>query len=226
MQRSGTVLLEGVVGSVAYGLDHAGSDVDRLGAFAVNTEQLFTLEGIVERTVLTTSPDRVLHEAGKLIHLLLASNPTVTELLWLDDYEVTTPLGLDLIGLRDRLICTPLVRAAYFGYAHNQFRKMTVRSDSRGAAGQRAPKHARHMARLLYQGRRLLTTGQLPIRVEDPGWYHEFSAAGPEHWTTWFRKQASAFDRIESVLPDQPDRDAAQSWLGAVRRAHLSPAPL
>jgi uncharacterized protein len=78
------VLLSGIVGSTAYGLARPGSDVDRLGLFAVPTEQLHGLRRPPESHV-THEPDSTLHEAAKWARLALRSNPTVLELAWLPD---------------------------------------------------------------------------------------------------------------------------------------------
>ncbi|WP_399208205.1 DNA polymerase beta superfamily protein [Streptomyces sp. SLBN-118] len=98
------ILLSGIVGSTAYGLAGPGSDVDRLGLFAVDTAALHGLHRPTESHV-TTAPDRTLHEAAKWCRLALRGNPTVTELVWLPDdlYEVRTPLGDELIELRSSL---------------------------------------------------------------------------------------------------------------------------
>lgn len=97
----GTILLSGVVGSTAYGLDTADSDVDRLGLFAAPTVAFHGLHRPQESHV-TIHPDATYHEAAKWIRLALGGNPTVTELVWLDQYEVTTPLHA--LGLGYRLV--------------------------------------------------------------------------------------------------------------------------
>jgi predicted nucleotidyltransferase len=116
------VLLSGIVGSTAYGLAHAGSDVDRLGVFAAPTEQLLGLHRPKESHV-GTAPDRTLHEAAKWCRLALGGNPTAMELVWLpaELYEVRTPLGDELTGIRTSLLCAQRVRDAYLGYARQQF---------------------------------------------------------------------------------------------------------
>src|SRR5690606_31256568 len=95
--EDGTLLLSGIVGSVAYGLAGPDSDVDRLGVYAAPTTAFHGLHPPVGKAAskATTSPDCTLHEAGKFAALLLGGNPTITELLWLPDdlYEVRTPLG-------------------------------------------------------------------------------------------------------------------------------------
>ena len=78
----GTVLLSGVVGSTAYGLDTPDSDTDRLGIFAAPTVAFHGLHKPQESHV-TTSPDATFHEAAKWVRLALGGNPTVTELVWL-----------------------------------------------------------------------------------------------------------------------------------------------
>ncbi|HEU5352848.1 MAG TPA: nucleotidyltransferase domain-containing protein [Actinocrinis sp.] len=114
----GTVLLSGIVGSTAYGLAGPGSDVDRLGMYAAPTRELLGLHQPRESHV-TTKPDATFHEAGKAARLMLAGNPTATELLWLPDdlYETRTALGEEAIALRGAFLSAKRVRDAYLGYA-------------------------------------------------------------------------------------------------------------
>ena len=89
------LVLVGLVGSKAYGLDHAGSDEDYLGVFQLETSTLLGL-GRPHETVTNTHldhpgvPDYTYQELGKFVKLALAGNPTILELLWLDKY-VTQP---------------------------------------------------------------------------------------------------------------------------------------
>lgn len=233
------LLLSGIVGSTAYGLAHAGSDVDRLGLFAVPTEKLHGLHQPKESYV-STAPDRTLHEAAKWCRLALGGNPTVMELVWLPDelYEVRTPLGDELIGIRSTLLSAHRVRSAYLGYATQQFRRLQNKGpgekgpEGKGAAetgaaeagpgqkGARVAKHARHLKRLCHQGLELYTTGRLTLRVEDPQEYREFGervAADPGAALPLLRYYEAAFDASATVLPDQPDESAAEAWLRRVR---------
>lgn len=81
----GTVLLAGVVGSHAYGMNRPGSDVDRLGVYAVPTIELHGITPPTGRAATLTShdPDWAAHEAGKYANLCLGGNPTALELMWL-----------------------------------------------------------------------------------------------------------------------------------------------
>ncbi|MFF5183419.1 DNA polymerase beta superfamily protein [Streptomyces sp. NPDC000345] len=218
------ILLSGIVGSTAYGLAREGSDVDRLGLFAAPTEELHGLHTPKESHV-STAPDRTLHEAAKWCRLALGGNPTVMELVWLPDelYEVRTPLGDDLIGIRTTLPSARRVRDAYLGYATQQFRKLQNRGEHTPEAqtGKRIAKHARHLKRLCTQGYELYATGQLTIRVDDPESYHRFGeqvAADPEAALPLLRDFEEKFTETRSVLPEQPDETAAEAWLRRVRR--------
>ncbi|MFR9798781.1 DNA polymerase beta superfamily protein [Streptomyces sp. MS06] len=218
------ILLSGVVGSTAYGLAHADSDIDRLGLFASPTEELHGLHRPQESHV-STAPDRTLHEAAKWCRLALQGNPTVTELVWLPEelYEVRTPLGDELIGIRRSFLSAPRVRNAYLGYATQQFRKLLGRDDGTFSSGvrHRTAKHARHLKRLCTQGLELYATGRLTLRVDDPGAYHRFgeqAAADPRSAEPLLRRFEDAFAGTPSALPDRPDESAAEAWLRRVRR--------
>jgi predicted nucleotidyltransferase len=216
-------LLSGIVGSTAYGLAHPGSDVDRLGLFAVDTVELHGLRRHTE-SVVTKDPDLTLHEAAKWCRLALGGNPTVMELVWLPDelYEVRTPLGDELIGIRSSFLSAKRVRNAYLGYADQQFRKLESRGDGTFSADtrKRTEKHARHLWRLCYQGLALYTTGDLPIRVENPEAFREFGeAVGREPLVakSMITSYEHDFNTARSVLPAEPDDRAAEAWLRKVR---------
>ncbi|MFI9270236.1 DNA polymerase beta superfamily protein [Kitasatospora sp. NPDC052896] len=218
------VLLSGVVGSTAYGLARAGSDVDRLGVFAVPTEELHGLCRPVESRV-TTAPDRSWHEAAKWCRLALAGNPTVSELVWLPDelYEVRTALGDELIGLRRAFLSAPAVRSAYLGYATQQFRKLLNKERADPA---RRAKHARHLVRLLEQGTGLHEIGELRVALADPERVRadgERFARDPGPAAELLADAERRFDR-PGALPPEPDEPAVEDWLRRVRRAHLTAA--
>jgi hypothetical protein len=224
------LLLSGIVGSTAYGLATPESDVDRLGLFAAPTRAFHGLSAPRE-SLVTTAPDRTLHEAAKWCRLALGCNPTAMELVWLPDelYEVRTELGEDLIGIRDAFLSATRVRDAYLGYATQQFRKLESRGDGSFSADtrKRTAKHARHLARLVRQGLELYRTGHLPIRLHDPQWYLDFGervAGGDLEQARLLLSEAEAdFDGIRTPLPDRPDEEAVEAWLQAVRIAHLDP---
>ncbi len=221
------VLLSGVVGSTAYGLAGADSDVDRLGIFAAPTTALLGLHRPKDSHV-TTKPDRTLHEAGKWAHLALGCNPTAMEIVWLPDdlVEVRTELGDELVAIRRAFLSAKRVRDAYLGYAVQQFKRLEARGDGSFSADtrKRTAKHARHLARLAHQGLRLYQTGELTVRLDSPDWYREFGervAAGDLSEARHVLALAEiGFDHTRTPLPDRPDGAAVERWLQAVRAAH------
>ncbi|MDH6130455.1 nucleotidyltransferase domain-containing protein [Kitasatospora sp. GP82] len=220
------ILLSGIVGSTAYGLAHAGSDLDRLGLFAAPTEQFHGLHRPAESHV-TTAPDSTLHEAAKWCRLALSCNPTASELVWLpaELYDVRTPLGDELIAIRRSFLSEQAVRNSYLGYATGQFRKLSSRDPSDSRSRQRAAKHARHLVRLVQQGLTLHETGEVVVRLTDPVRVRELGEryADRPHLAVDLLADAEArFDR-PGVLPAAPDEAPAESWLRRVRLAHLSP---
>lgn len=220
------VILSGVVGSTAYGLAHEGSDVDRLGMYAVPTVELHGLHRPAESHV-TTHPDSTLHEAAKWCRLALSCNPTASELVWLDSYETRTPLGDELIGLRLAFLSEKRVRNAYLGYATAQFRKLKDRGDGSFSADtrKRTLKHARHLVRLIRQGEELHSTGQLTIRLADPDEVRamaEWIVAEPDRALILISRAEGRFDK-PGVLPAAPNEPAVETWLRKVRAAYYTP---
>ncbi|NUR58936.1 MAG: nucleotidyltransferase [Catenulispora sp.] len=216
----GTVLLSGIVGSTAYGLAGPGSDVDRLGMFALPTLSLLGLHTPRESRV-STHPDVTFHEAAKLARLALGGNPTASELLWLPDdlYEVRTPLGDEAIALRSAFLSAPRVKAAYLGYATQQFRKLLTREPATTSA--KVAKHARHLMRLVEQGYELYTTSHVTIRLSDPEPLRAFGeqvAADPEAARPFMAAAEDRFADARTVLPVEPDTKAVEDWLLRVRR--------
>jgi hypothetical protein len=219
-------LLSGVVGSTAYGLAHAGSDVDRLGVFAAPTHALHGL-GRPPESAVTTNPDSTWHEAAKWCRLALGCNPTAMELVWLDSYEVETELGQDLIGLRQSFLSAGRVRDAYLGYATQQFRKLQARGDGTFSSDVRGrtAKHARHLVRLLQQGVGLHRTGHLTIRIADPNHVQYLAGrlvAAPVYGEELLQDASQAFDS-PGVLPGRPDESSVEKWLHAVRATYYRP---
>jgi len=217
------VLLQGIVGSTAYGLNHAGSDIDRLGLYAAPAHRFHGLRLPVDKaaTEVHHNPDSTLHEARKYCLLALAGNPTVSELLWLPEplYEVVTPLGSELIGIRSSFLSAPRVRDAYLGYASQQLARLASK-EIRSQPEAKVAKHARHLARLAHQGLELYRTGFLRVRLEDPQWYLDFGQRVAQDVSvarSLLADASSFFDEARSPLPERPDEVVVEAWLHRVR---------
>lgn len=224
MEKSTTgiqTILRGVVGSQAYGLAHAGSDIDRMGVFVAPTVEIAGLNWHPSKdSVVDQGPDGddfAAHEVGKFIRLVLKVNPTVTELLWLKDYEIRTALGDKLVRARELFLSEPAVRSAYLGYANAQFQKFAQ-------SGVKKRKHARHCLRLLRQGVELLETGKIEIEVPNPQEYFDMDGMTDDQV---IRKLDLEFAFVEdeklpklkgkSMLPLEPDRQEVSLLLQEIR---------
>ncbi|WP_309230260.1 DNA polymerase beta superfamily protein [Nocardia sp. SYP-A9097] len=223
------LLLEGVVGSTAYGLATDSSDLDYTGIYVQPTADLLGLHPpqrergtIISRTV---GVDSCCHEIGKAMALMLSCNPTASEILWLEEWTHATDEGLDLIGLRECFLSARRVRNSYFGYATSQFSRLIERGRFAGSLETRREKHARHLMRLLWQGHTLYTTGHLPIRVENPERFHDFGrriAADPDATAAreLLAEYETLFDNATTVLPDEPPLEDLLQRIR--RRAYLT----
>lgn len=220
-----TVILEGIVGSTAYGLATETSDVDKLGIFVIPTLEFSRLRPPQESefTSVGKDPDVTLHELGKYCRLALKANPTVLELLWLPDelLTATSETGRQLRARRSYFLSSKLVQDAYMGYATAQFLRLTTRGSFSSDVNNRIEKHARHLLRLMWQGYTLYTTGELPIKVDDPEKYHEFGRAVKENpyiAEAQVIKYSSMFDKATSILPTEPVISAVDIWLRSIRK--------
>lgn len=224
--RPDGVVLEGVVGSRAYGLDNEVSDESRIGIFLAPSEEFLGLDAVSE-TVKNPWSDEVLHEAGKFCRLALKVNPTVTELLWLDEHLIRTDVGYQLITLRSAFLSAPYCRSAYLGYAQSQFAKLKDRGNGSFSSDlrSRTAKHARHLARLLTCGFGLWSTGKLQIRLDAPEWYHAFGdtvADGDLRAAEdLLADYGQMFDDTPPALPAAPERDHIDLWLRTIRSERL-----
>lgn len=217
-----TDLIYGIVGSRAYGLDHADSDTDYLGIFAYDTEQLFRLDDL-ELTLKGNDPDFACHEAKKFCKLAMKGNPTVLELLYLTNYETLHWLGKELIDIRHAFLSKSAVMNSYLGYADQQFKKLEARSDGKfdSDTGNRFFKHAVHLLRLLDQGHQLYTEGRLVVKVQEPERLRSvasFYLENPKYFGEKIATTKADMYRIGSPLPDQPNTRLIEDWLQQVRR--------
>lgn len=218
------VILESIVGSTAYGLNTPDSDVDKLGIYVQPVDYFIGLRLPTEKdfSVVHTDPDRTLHEVGKFCRLALKCNPTVTELLWTPE-ELLTVRSEDGNLLRKHrmsFVSAPLVRDAYLGYAKSQLVRLEERGDFGSDTRKRIKKHARHLARLMFQGYTLYTQGELPIKLENPEWYHEFGekvSVDPVYGRDLYEEYEDKF-RDRTVLPELPDTYVVDSLVKTIRR--------
>jgi hypothetical protein len=219
MNKEYKIILCGVAGSQAYGLDTPDSDIDLKGVFVHKTIDLLGIDKQKE-TINHTNPDSCYHEVAKFIRLALKCNPTILEQLYLNEYTQLTEEGRLLIDNRD-LFLSNSVYKSYGGYAISQARKLNRRGTSFDVGMKnRYAKHARHCYRLLDQGKQLLETGTLEIRVKNREELFEIGNLPPEKLVERFEKEFKEFDRIKSILPEKPNFEKINEILLTIRRSN------
>lgn len=215
------IVLEAVMGSKAYGLDTPESDEDLRSVYVAPTRQVLSLSKPKD-TIQRTNPDIVIQEVEKFISLALANNPTILEMLFTDDYRVLTEEGRLLVDHRDAFL-SQRVRNTFGGYAISQVKRLERRADGSFAADLRGryAKHARHCFRLIQQGRELLATGHITVRVANRDELFAVGELEPEALKKRFEAEFALFDATESRLPEQPDIEAANRLLLQIRDMDL-----
>lgn len=221
-------ILKAVVGSQAYGMATPTSDTDYLGVYVVPTDTILGLKPYAETMSHTTGtdkeadPDTTMHEVGKFLKLVLQGNPTVTELLWLEEYIESTLEGRFLRDHRASFL-SEKIRATYGGYARQQFKRLQERGDFSSTLRNRTEKHARHMMRLVIQGREALSTGRLrvlltPLEVAACRNFGKLAVKDPAEFQIEAEELLADFDQTPSVLPPAPNMDMAHDALLFIRK--------
>lgn len=217
MNKDLNIVLEGIVGSQAYGLANEDSDTDLLGVFVAPTKDFWNLNKPKE-SIVKNNPDVTYHEVEKYIKLATKCNPTITELLWLDEYIKVSPIGQLLIDNRQYFLSNT-VRKAYGGYALSQIQNISRRQNVDAEKPYHKPKHIRHTFRLLIQGTQLLKTGELNVKLskQDKEKVLYLQDLPIYKVLEIFEEEFKKFDNIESLLPDKPDLEKCNNLLHKIR---------
>lgn len=214
------IILEGITGSQAYGLATEHSDTDIKGIYVAPTREILSLYSVSE-TIDGTAPDYCYHELGKFINLAMVCNPTILELLFLEGYTELTKFGKMLVDNRHLFLSNKAMRS-YGGYALQQVSKLNAQGYFGNGRSNRYSKHARHCFRLLIQGRQLLETGELTVRVS-PELREELFAVGEltvSELVAKFTEEYKNFKTVKSVLPDMPNKEEINKLLLRVRKGN------
>jgi predicted nucleotidyltransferase len=212
------VIYRCVVGSRAFGLGTEESDTDRRGIYLPSADLHWSLYGVPEQ-LENERTEECYWELQKFLVMALKGNPNILECLYTPLVEFVTPLGQELLAMREAFL-SRLVYQTYNGYVMSQFKRM--QADLRNQ-GKLKPKHVMHLIRLLLSGIHVLREGFVPV---DVGQHRERLFAIKNEAMAWddieaWRKQLHAeFDRAleETALPERPDYERANDFLVRARR--------
>jgi uncharacterized protein len=216
------VILRVVIGSRAYGLDEPGSDTDRRGVFLPPADLHWSLYGVPEQ-IDDEPAQATFWELQKFLVMGCKANPNVLECLWSPIVEQCTPLGRELLALRDAFL-SRLVFQTYSGYVASQFRKIETDLRQHGAPKW---KHVMHLLRLLAAGVGVLRTGEVPVDVGNRRERllavrrGEVAWADIEGWRLELHQEFTAAAQSTS-LPEQPDYARVDAFLRRARRLALA----
>lgn len=214
------IILECVVGSHMYNLQTETSDKDIKGIFLDSPKKLLGL-GHLDTVKDHTDPDWAYYEIKKYCELALKMNPTITELLWANEYTKLTPIGQQLIGIRESFLSKMAVNS-YLGYALSQIRRKY--RNAANVVEYRAGKHVRHLWRLCKQYEGLATTGKLQVKLSEKEREECFAFAESSHQecVDWFMTEDKRLRTLHSILPDEPDYQTIDNFLTKIRLDQLS----
>jgi uncharacterized protein len=213
-----------VVGSRAFGLDTDASDTDTRGVYVAPTDFFWSLAKPPTH-VDGPEPEWFSWEVERFCELALKANPNLLEVLHSPLVVRQTPLGEELIELREAFL-SQLAYQTYSGYVLSQFKKLEADFRRDGAPKW---KHVMHLIRLLLAAHSLLLEAKL---IVDVGPHRDRLLAvkrGELSWEEVERWRLGLHEDLDNalrrtVLPATPDVTRVDSWLRSVRRRNISDA--
>ena len=124
IRKKGLLLYEYIRGSVSQGINTLLSDTDHGGVYLAPAEQLLGLGFDYQDEIKDAKGDDDWMELNKFMRLLLKSNPTVLESLFVDDKYVLYehPIMTEIKKHRNEFVTKECFKA-FFGYAYEQVKK-------------------------------------------------------------------------------------------------------
>jgi hypothetical protein len=212
------VIYRCVIGSRAYGLDHAESDTDRRGIYVPPVDLHWSLYGVPEQ-LENDETQEVYWEIKKFLILALKANPNVLECLFTPLVEMVTPLAEELLAMRAAFL-SRMVYQTYNGYVMSQFKRMQAHIRNHGEVKW---KHVMHLIRLLISGTTVLREGSVPVRLEEHRERLLAIKRAEVPWDEvdqWRHSLHEQFNEAfqHTSLPERPDYEKANQYLIRVRR--------
>ena len=121
------IMLLGLGGSHAYGMNNENSDLDIRG-IALNSKSEILL-GKDFNEVVNVETDTTIYSFNKMLDLLTKMNPNTCEILGLEDWQYLylTPLAKELLDNKKMFLSKKCI-ATFAGYASSQLRRLSNKS--------------------------------------------------------------------------------------------------
>ncbi len=206
-----------VVGSRAYGLEHANSDTDLRGFYVAPADLQWSIYGVPEQ-LERPDADEVYWEIGKFIKLALKANPNVLECLYTPLVEHKTEIGERVLEARE-VFLSKMIYQTYSRYVMSQFKAMGRKLKAGESPNS---KHSMHLIRLMISGLTILRDGFVPVLAGEHAERLLAVKSGETPWEevdAWRLELHAEFDREfeASTLPERPDYAAANEILVRAR---------
>lgn len=237
LPRSTILLTE--VGSTAHGTGNVGTDdLDLMGMFIEGQDEVLGLQGPPSSTMHRTQPegvrsgpgdiDRTMHPLRRFLRLALAGNPSILMVLWAP-VVTAAPEGIHLRQMSQLFVGRHVI-PRYRGYMQGQaLRLLGLRSSGhgrRGGGGREEliaahgydTKYAMHCARLGFQCRELLETGELKLPMEGhAAHWLRLVRSGQVDFKEWWEVTLGLDAQLDTLardegLPPQPDAAQVEAW--------------
>ena len=202
-------------------METEASDTDLRGVYLPPAELHWSLFGVPE-ALENEATQECYWELQKFLTLALKANPNVFECLYSPLIVYATPLGRELLAMRDCFL-SRVAYQTFNGYVLSQFKKMQADIRNHGNVKW---KHVMHLIRLLRSGIHLLRHGEVLVHVADQRDQLLAIKRGEVSWPEVESLRLSLhreFDQAlaETKLPERPDYDRANAFLIRARRLAL-----
>ncbi|WP_327252010.1 nucleotidyltransferase domain-containing protein [Streptomyces sp. NBC_01244] len=208
-----------VMGSRAFGLATEASDTDRRGVYLAPTPLFWRFEKPPTH-VDGPRDEEFSWELERFCELALRANPNILEVLHSPLVEDLTPVGEELLSLREAFL-SRRAHTTFSRYAVSQRGKLLGDLRNHGAPRW---KHAMHLLRLLLSCRDLLRTGRLAIDATPyrdgllAVRHGELTWEEVDGWMTRLTEETEAA-LAKTPLPESPDLPRVEDFLLRTRRA-------
>ncbi|MCX5148533.1 nucleotidyltransferase domain-containing protein [Streptomyces sp. NBC_00320] len=207
-----------VMGSRAFGLATEASDTDRRGVYVAPTPLFWRFEKPPTH-VEGPREEEFSWELERFCELALRANPNILECLHSPLVERLTPVGEELLSLREAFL-SRRAHTTFTRYAASQRAKLVADVRIHGAPRW---KHAMHLLRLLLSCRDLLRTGRLTIDATEHRDRLLSVKRGELTWPevdTWMSRLTAESETALATtpLPEAPDLSRVEDFLLRTRR--------
>ncbi|WP_327363153.1 nucleotidyltransferase domain-containing protein [Streptomyces sp. NBC_01296] len=207
-----------VMGSRAFGLATEASDTDRRGVYVAPTPLFWRFEKPPTH-VEGPREEEFSWELERFCELALRANPNILECMHSPLVERLTPVGEELLSLREAFL-SRRAHTTFTRYAASQRAKLVADVRIHGAPRW---KHAMHLLRLLLSCRDLLRTGRLTIDATEHRDRLLSVKRGELTWPevdTWMSRLTAESETALATtpLPEAPDLSRVEDFLLRTRR--------